>query len=168
MKEKKKVLKYLILSLFALIIIYIINYFAQSNIVTYIDKLIVGIVFIISLIFGITAAIKPAWYKKKKKEKKEITNKFTSHHPDCKRFKDHKITIKNKTYCAGCLGLIIGSIITIILIIYYLIFDIINFNNYFFLLTGLLLIIFLFMFITFFKRKPIFRGRKQACYRFWN
>ena len=36
------------------------------------------------------------------------------HHPICRTFNDHEIKIGQKMFCAGCLGLLIGSIIAII------------------------------------------------------
>ena len=56
--------------------------------------------------------------------KNKIKNKKINrigHHPNCQNFKNHIIKIKKRVYCTGCLGLGIGSIISIIILFFYLI-----------------------------------------------
>lgn len=45
---------------------------------------------------------------------------WVGHHPDCGRFEDHVIAINRKRYCAGCLGLAIGSSVSIAVMSIYL------------------------------------------------
>ena len=33
------------------------------------------------------------------------------HHPNCERFYDHEFQVGNKTFCAGCTGLLIGCLL---------------------------------------------------------
>jgi len=101
---------------------------SSSNTVTTNDKLLISGLFISSCIFGLSVAIRPGWFRrlikhgnqesKEKKSKKTKLN-FKGHHPDCKGFRSHRVVIKSKTLCAGCLGLSIGSILSILLIIFY-------------------------------------------------
>lgn len=56
---------------------------------------------------------------KAKKIKCEGIN-FEGHHPSCKNYENHIISLKNKKYCAGCSGLILGALISIIGILIYL------------------------------------------------
>ena len=123
----------------------------------------------VSLLFGISLSIFPGWYKRKNyKGKFESENKsstkFKGHHPDCNEFSGHRISINNKTYCAGCLGLIIGSIITIILILFYLLFDFLKINYYSFLIFGIIQIFILFFIIILFKKNPNIRVFSNAIF----
>jgi len=36
------------------------------------------------------------------------------HHPKCESFSDHELQIGNKTFCAGCTGLLIGALISLV------------------------------------------------------
>ncbi len=86
--------------------------------------------FITSCIFGISLALYPRWFRRLTKhathhlnseKSRKITRKYKGHHPDCGNFQSHTIETKNKTLCAGCLGLSIGSIISIVLMIIYMV-----------------------------------------------
>jgi hypothetical protein len=162
LNQKKQVIYYFILSIFALVLILILGFISTSKDPAFFDKLIVGSVFIFSILIGISLAIYPGWHKKQKKNSKNIsknslTIKFKGHHPNCDKYSSHIIVTKNKTYCAGCLGLIIGSIVTIILIIIYFIFDFSKIDFHLFLIFGILLILILFIIIIFHKRNPFIR-----------
>lgn len=37
------------------------------------------------------------------------------HHPDCEGFSDHEFQIGNKTFCAGCTGLLIGALVSLVM-----------------------------------------------------
>jgi uncharacterized membrane protein len=92
------------------------------------DKVIIGLFFIFSCLFGFSLAIYPGWIKRRMKTKsqnnannkqKNFRNRL-GHHPDCSKFNSHTLKTKNKVYCAGCLGLALGCIISIILVIIYI------------------------------------------------
>jgi hypothetical protein len=95
-------------------------------------------------------SIKPNWYKKKIKKSnyKNLNEKIIKregHHPNCLQFRNHVIKVKNKKYCAGCLGLSIGSFLSIILIIIYNLINIVYFDMYWYLLMfGLIIILYSF------------------------
>jgi hypothetical protein len=100
----------------------------RTGTVTFLDKVIVGTVFILSCIIGISMAVKPNWIHRLGKNQnstnnKSLTNqiKHQGHHPVCKEFKEHIIKIGNNVYCAGCTGLAAGSVIAIILMCIYII-----------------------------------------------
>jgi len=130
-----------------------INLFSPiKNINKELYRLYIALIFIIICFFGFTLSFYPRWYNTIIKNNKKINindnlnnkkRKREGHHPDCIKFRNHVIKIKKKKYCAGCLGLGIGSLISIFLIIYYVTlynsgYSII-FQYYFFL--GLLIII---------------------------
>ncbi|UCF13495.1 MAG: hypothetical protein JSW06_04350 [Thermoplasmatales archaeon] len=153
MKQQKNIFYYLTLSIAAAFLLLILAFFSSSNVNTIgtYGKLAIGGVFIISCIFGISLAIWPSWHKKfvisrnhsaNKQQEKKTNRERQGHHPNCNQFQNHIIKIKNKAYCAGCLGLTIGSIISIFFMMIYLI---IASNNslttfHFFIILGFIII----------------------------
>jgi hypothetical protein len=150
LKQEKNVYYYLILSFIASFFLLIISFFPSSNnnFSGIYDKYLVVLLFVIICLFGISLAFYPRWYKRFKTDKKAKSgikqdNKNIrhrkGHHPDCDQFKKHTLKIKNKTICAGCTGLALGSVISIILILIYL-FLTVNYPVFFHLLLILGLI----------------------------
>jgi len=132
LKQNKYILYYIILSIFAAFLILILIFLSPLNTTTIgvYDKLFVGGAFITSCIFGISLALFPRWFRRLNKHKntdsnskksKQTVRKYKGHHPDCGNFHGHTIETKNKTLCAGCLGLSIGSIVSIVLTIIYIV-----------------------------------------------
>jgi hypothetical protein len=169
LSQKKNIFFYLVLSIVGAILISTLAFFdsASDNLIGIQDKLFIVILSIPACIFGISIAFFPRWYKKKlngknegiKKEnpqKKEREKK--GHHPNCDQFQSHTVKIKNKTYCSGCLGLAIGSIITIFLLIFYIFIEIPKNLTilYLFILLGIFIICIVYIEIIFLKRKKIF------------
>ena len=131
MKQNVYFIYYIILSTLAVVLLLLVIFIGYSNLNTtkITDKLFVGVTFIVSSFFGISLAKYPGWLRRltgygnhnhTKKQTQNITQKHIGHHPKCDKFRSHIIKIKNKTYCAGCLGLEIGSIISIILMLIYI------------------------------------------------
>lgn len=92
------------------------------------NRFIVGVTFTISCLFGISLALYPNWFRQKKKG--EILKKHADtlkrqvkgHHPECTTFQTHTIHFHQKIWCAGCLGLSIGSALAIVFMILYVLF----------------------------------------------
>lgn len=132
MKEIHTILYYLVLSFISIVflVILIVTAPSQTDIIVLPEKFFVAIVFVTSCIFGITLALFPGWLRKSFKLRdqhvhalsKKTERHYKGHHPDCDAFKSHTVTIKNRVWCAGCLGLIIGSLISIIAIVCILFF----------------------------------------------
>ena len=131
MKQRSLVVQYVIFSIVSTLLLLSIIVFniSNKNILTLNDRLIIGIFFIISCLIGITLAFYPGWIRRliknqsKKQPNKNIkkTNrKRIGHHPDCDKFRSHTIKIKDRVYCAGCFGLAIGCLISIILMLIYI------------------------------------------------
>jgi len=131
LNSKKTLIYYLALSFFAIIFLLIIAYLGsnQANSIKFSDKIIIGALFIISCLLGMSLAQYPGWYKKiYHKKQRNMTSedtinkkrKIIGHHPDCLNFSHHIIWIKKKANCAGCLGLTIGSLTTILLMVLYI------------------------------------------------
>jgi hypothetical protein len=119
------------------------------------DKILVSCLFIFVCIIGILCTLRPNWMKsvdvkkriKTSEHSKESSRCFRGHHPDCARFESHRITYKNTTWCAGCLGLMIGGAFAIFFMILYLIipFQQPLIVSHLLLFSGLLLIVIVFI-----------------------
>lgn len=167
MTQKKNILCYLILSFAAAILLIALTLFGSADIKTIdiYDKLFVSAIFIIICVFGISLAFYPRWYKRIKILKKQIEGKQQNqettmsrngHHPDCNQFQSHIIKIKNKTFCAGCFGLALGSVISVFLMIIYAIsVDFSIFKSHYMLILGLLIIFLIFVEIVSSIRRSI-------------
>ena len=168
MKEERTIFYYLLLSILAVLLILIMVFLQPSfnNSINIFDKFFLAGAFFISCIFGISIAIYPNWWRKNKTnttnksnlQKSKTNISFQGHHPDCNMFQSHTIIIKDKTRCAGCLGLIIGALASISLIILYLIFpfSLSIFMYHMFLLIGILGLFFIYIEILFLKRRMFF------------
>jgi hypothetical protein len=132
LKQSKNIFYYIILSIAAAFLLLILTFLSPLNATTIgmHDKLFVGGMFITSCIFGISLALYPRWFRRltkhttsdsNSKKSKQTARKYKGHHPDCGNFHNHTIETKNKTLCAGCLGLSIGSIVSIVLTIIYMV-----------------------------------------------
>ncbi|MEM3710368.1 MAG: hypothetical protein QXL46_05680 [Nitrososphaerales archaeon] len=115
-------------------------------------KLIIGLAFGLLCILGIIAAILPKECSKIFYCKKDITREkpissnnasfifglriVHGHHPSCENFSSHELRIKDKSFCAGCTGLIIGTLLSLFGTIIY--FSTNLFIPTFFIIIGLL------------------------------
>lgn len=169
MKQKNEVIYFMLLSIIAVFFLLILIYFGSSKImiIDFYDRLLVGGLFIICCLFGISLAFYPGWYKKimktskkkiDKKNDKKLLRKRKGHHPDCDQFKNHVIKLGSKVLCTGCLGLAIGSIISVFLILIYLAFTGGKNLTLYYLLVflGLIMIAFNFVEIMFPVRRRLF------------
>ena len=162
MKEKNEVVYFIILSIIAVFLLLVLIYFGTSykQPIEFYDKLLIGGILIISFLFGISLAFFPSWYKKifptgksnpDIKNDKKMLRMRKGHHPDCDSFKNHVIRFGEKVYCTGCIGLAIGSILSIFLILVYFLFpyDISSYVFSFLFFLGLIMIAFNFIEIMF-------------------
>jgi hypothetical protein len=129
------------------------------------EKEIIAAMFIMSSVVGISFTVSPNWVRrylpqKKNNEKntnKEATRMFQGHHPDCHTFQNHRIQWKNKTWCAGCLGLLIGLNVSIMLMILYLLIDFRQpkMISYLLFIVGLFILTFVYFEIVYRNRHPL-------------
>lgn len=131
MNQTKIVLSYLVLSAVgaALLVVFVFMTPAPTRTMVVLEKIVVPGVFIVCCVFGISFSLRPNWVRpfisKKDNTVKNYTDalqqSFQGHHPDCKTFEKHRMKFQNKTWCAGCLGLLIGCLLSIILMILYVV-----------------------------------------------
>ena len=128
---------YLLLSImagFLLTLIILFDSISASSPKPFIEKLYLFSGFLAACIFGLSCAWFPNWYRNIFRKKNlqtmnsslnKIKKNRKGHHPDCKNFHDHIITINHNVYCTGCFGLSIGFILAIILTAIYMILPLI-------------------------------------------
>jgi len=92
-------------------------------------KMLVGGAFIASCFFGISIALYPGWYRRlgvsgrqanRDPGKEGIQRGMRGHHPDCATFESHRVYFGERVFCAGCLGIMLGSILAMILMATYI------------------------------------------------
>jgi uncharacterized membrane protein len=120
---------YLVLSLIgAMFLIGIVLYSPVSSpMPTVPDKIVVASTFIFLCILGISFSLRPNWLKGMMLKNNmtgsnnahESKRCFLGHHPDCSFFDTHRIRYAKKTWCAGCFGLLIGCLVSMILMVLY-------------------------------------------------
>jgi hypothetical protein len=131
LNQTKIVLSYLALSFIGVVLL--VFFVSMTTVPTrpmiVLEKLVVAGIFIVSCVFGISFSLRPNWvrtfiYKKDNTVKNHtdaLKRSFRGHHPDCKTFEKHRMIYQNKTWCAGCLGFLIGCLLSIILMILYVV-----------------------------------------------
>jgi hypothetical protein len=106
---------------------------STTLIYTPLQRALVGLIFGGICLLGIMAAIFPSRcsqmlhlgrsknssYFRSKNNIKEDKMRIRGHHPTCDNFSGHIIQLGDKTYCAGCLGMIIGAVIAILGSLFY-------------------------------------------------
>jgi ABC-type nickel/cobalt efflux system permease component RcnA len=158
---------YLLFSVFAAVFINILVIASPSDspTITISEKEIIAAMFIMSCVIGISFTVNPNWARRyqpwkknrEKKTNKEATRLFQGHHPDCHTFQNHRIQWKHKTWCAGCLGLLIGLCVSIMLMILYLILDVTQSKiiSYLLFIIGLFILTFVYIEIVYSNRHPL-------------
>jgi uncharacterized membrane protein len=133
LSQKSTVIAYLIRSLIGILILVIAVLFSSSerSSIDHLDRLFLGGAFITSCILGLSLALRPGWIRRINENIKgdgtrgsgdsKRTRTRIGHHPDCNGFSSHVIKINQRTLCTGCLGLALGSIISLLLIGLYIV-----------------------------------------------
>jgi hypothetical protein len=167
LNQIRSVSVYLIFSFLATVLIGILVITSPSDTptITISEKGVIAGVFITSCVVGISFTFYPNWIRryypqKKNREKntiKEVKRLFQGHHPDCDIFQNHRIQWKHKTWCGGCLGLLIGLNVSIMLMILYLIIDFKQpkMISYLLFIIGLFILILVYFEIVYRKRHSL-------------
>ncbi len=108
-------------------------------------KPLVGTVFSIVCVLGILAGIFPSKcssiFHSRKAKRGEFTREstdlpkktlvFRGHHPDCENFGAYIFRIGDRVFCAGCTGLILGAVLSLIVSVPYFFLNMSFWSNYF-------------------------------------
>ncbi|NIN69724.1 MAG: hypothetical protein GTO63_34580 [Anaerolineae bacterium] len=122
MSQKKTVLHMVSLSAIAAAIIVVASWQGTSvpSTIGLVDRLIVGGAFIASCAFGISLAVRPGWTRRLgagigEEAPKDLDHPpgQRGHHPACELFESHTVKWRDRTLCAGCTGLAIGSFVSV-------------------------------------------------------
>lgn len=87
------------------------------------QKYLIFSIFGLICLLGIVAGLFPSkCLKAREKETRDniMDIEFKGHHPTCGNFSEHVFQLAGGTYCAGCSGLVIGAILSILGTILYL------------------------------------------------
>jgi Ca2+/Na+ antiporter len=84
-------------------------------------KPVIGLVFIIFCALGVLAVFSPNKCGKMLDRKKETDDRdlplspveLLGHHPTCGKYSAHTFQIGNRTFCAACIGLLLGGILAL-------------------------------------------------------
>jgi len=167
LNQKRNFSIYLLFSILAAVFMSILAITAPSYIhpILIEEKSVIAGLFIISCVIGIFFTLNPNWLRRhlsQEKNRENNTNKgatrvFQGHHPDCYIFQNHRIQWKHKTWCAGCLGLLIGLGVSILLMLLYLILDVPQSKiiSYLLFIVGLFILTFVFIEIVYSNRHPL-------------
>ena len=134
MKEERSLFFYLLFSIIAalLLVLFVGSSLSQPSPLPTSQKIGIACMSIFCGIVGISFVFKPNWlghhlYESKNQRKTirlPTEPSFEGHHPQCRPFQSHTIQWRGKTWCAGCLGLLIGLCTSIVLMILYPFIDI--------------------------------------------
>lgn len=99
-------------------------------------KPLIGSIFSLFCVFGVMAVFSPNKCKKMfgtKKQDGGLSSEtlatqekhvvFQGHHPNCGKYSAHVFQIQNKTYCAACVGLLLGGIVALAGSVFYFFVD---------------------------------------------
>jgi hypothetical protein len=127
LNRRRTVLGYILLSALAAAMLGVIAWDGSqhSSGTSLMDRVIVCLAFISSCAWGMVQSYRPGRLRCKRKTKPSapIDEKgpvYVAHHPNCGRFDDRVVAIRGGLYCGGCLGLMIGSLLSLMLVVVYL------------------------------------------------
>jgi uncharacterized membrane protein len=136
---------------------------SRNGAVGFFDRMLVGGSFILCCLFGLSLALRPNWVRRIKRHNGDIAHipepqtrmSRKGHHPDCRGFEGHTLVFNNKILCAGCTGLALGSMISILLTVLFIgiSLDISNSILYLSVILGLIFIALNYIEIAILKRK---------------
>lgn len=121
-------LSYIFFSLVSLCLLVFLTFKTPVEVINFpFQKQLSGSLFMTICIIGMLAGLFPSKcsqiihlsrneysYKPKQTISSTTTFNFKGHHPTCGKFSAHVLKVRNKTYCAGCYGLVTGAIFSLI------------------------------------------------------
>jgi protein-S-isoprenylcysteine O-methyltransferase Ste14 len=124
-KKKRVQIQYISISIIGLILLSQMLFKETTSIaVPYQSSFFLGFFSLICFL-GFIASVSPRILRLKFHNAKSNPD-IRGHHPDCEKFKSHILVFKDAAYCAGCSGLAIGAILSLIIIVLYSIFGLGN------------------------------------------
>jgi hypothetical protein len=119
-----------LLSLIGLPLIILITGSSSMMQETFWRRPLLGTLFSVECILGIFLGIYPSKFSELHDRKAQSAHhildpdiKYIGHHPPCGRFSGHILILRNRGLCAGCTGLVIGAVFSILGTIFYFLLD---------------------------------------------
>lgn len=118
MRPGREVAIYAFLSFAAALLLLVISLAGSSASASLgtVERSIVALAFIACCAFGIVQSIRPRCHRPRAERRSKgqadcdrARRRLVGHHPDCGSFDDHVIVLRGRSYCAGCMGLALGS-----------------------------------------------------------
>jgi len=129
LSRRRTVFSYCLLSALAAVLLLLMA-FTSSSEGAQLDigsKLVVATAFMASCALGIVLGARPGFLRRRgmrdartQAEGDRELPRLVAHHPDCGRFQDRVVSFRGRKWCGGCLGLVIGSSLALILMVTYL------------------------------------------------
>ncbi len=123
MNQRDVVASHIVLSLAAAGMLVLVSWLSspQGRELTSADQLIVAVAFMAGCVFGLVQSTIPNRVVGRRKGEPKFSpdpggehKRRVGHHPDCGRFNDHIVVFGSSSYCSGCLGLALGSGISLL------------------------------------------------------
>ena len=86
-----------------------------------VDRYIIGGFYLFMCLFCLSRVLRPGWYERTARRKLDVSKgvgdirgaRVIGHHPDCERFRNHLTHIGKTPRCAGCIGLVVGGMVSL-------------------------------------------------------
>jgi len=134
LSRRARVFYFVMLSIIAaalLLVVFVISP-RQDHSINSSDKLLPAAAFIASCLLCISLAVHPNWARRlvsrsspdrDGRSPNANARKFRGHHPDCAMFESHRISWSGRELCSGCVGLMSGATVSILLMMIYVVSD---------------------------------------------
>lgn len=134
MTRRARVFYFVMLSAIAaglLLVVFVISS-RQDHSINTSGKLLPAAAFIASSLLCVSLTVYPNWARslvsrpspdRDGRSPGANGRKFRGHHPDCARFRSHRISWGSREFCSGCVGLMSGATVSILLMMIYVVSD---------------------------------------------
>jgi protein-S-isoprenylcysteine O-methyltransferase Ste14 len=78
------------------------------------QALVSSLIFAVICVLGIVAGLAPSWCYFGSRSERRGGDGVAGHHPDCGRFTGHTVSLGGRVYCAGCSGLVLGAVFSLV------------------------------------------------------
>lgn len=101
----------------------LVTFIAQNANKVPLQNVYAGSIFATVCVAGVVAVVHPPRCAKAGHITREegIVTGYQGHHPTCGRFTSHVLQFRNRTLCAGCSGLVVGALVSLVGSLYFFI-----------------------------------------------
>jgi protein-S-isoprenylcysteine O-methyltransferase Ste14 len=106
-------LNYVLLSETSLLVTTLLVFQSPPEFIFPAQKNIFTLAFAIICVLGIIAGVAPKWCSFGTRSERRGVDGVAGHHPDCGRFPGHTVVLGERVICAGCTGLVMGALFSL-------------------------------------------------------